>query len=110
MNDIEVDIPTQPIPQAVDTARRALYRLLNAEPEDIADDLAVIEALAILEDVHPPYPPAPADDVAWSLDEALPIARAALKQAVQDAGTVPDAVRFAMASRELFSIGPRATP
>lgn len=105
-----MDIPTQPIPPVVDTARRALYRILNAGPEDIADDLAVIEALAILEDVRPPYPPAPADDVAWTLDEALPVARAALAEAVADAGSVPDAMRFAMVSRELGSIGPREAP
>ena len=110
MNDIEVDIPTQPIPPALDTARRALYRVLNAPPEDIADDLAVIEALALLENIHPPYPPAPADDVAWTLDEALPIARAALAQAIQHAGSVPDAVRLGLAARELGSIGPRETP
>lgn len=110
MNDIEVDIPTQPIPPAIEAARRALHRILNAGSEDIADDLAVIEALAILEDVQPPYPPAPADDVACTLDEALPVARAALALAVQDAASIPEALRFALASRELAMIGPRQAP
>lgn len=105
MNDIE--IPTQPIPPAIDTARRALYRVLNGDAEDIVDDLAVIDALAILEDIHPPYPPAPVDDVAWTLDEALPVARAALEQAVEHAGSIQETLRFAMASRELRSVGLR---
>ena len=107
MNDIE--IPTQSIPPAIDTARRALYRILNGKPEDIADDLTVIDALAILEDVHPPYPPAPADDVVWTLDEGLPVARAALQQAVEHGGSIQETLRFAMASRELRSVAPRAT-
>lgn len=108
MTDIE--IPTQPIPAAIDTARRALYRILNGEPEDVVDDLAVIEALAILEDVRPPYPPPPPDDVAWTLDEGLPVARAALAEAVETSRYVQEALRVALASRELPTAAPLGEP
>jgi hypothetical protein len=62
MTDSADLIPTTPIPSALDAARHALAGGLDADPAPGDFDparLTVAEALAVLSDVTPPYPPLP---------------------------------------------------
>lgn len=95
------EIVSTAVPTAIAEARAAMIRMLRAAPEDLVSDLCVVEALAILEDVYPPYPPPPPDDVAWTLDEGVRVARDALRRAIDESRSAAEAVRCAHASRTL---------
>lgn len=98
-------------PQPVQRARLAMARLeahLAAVIDPMAPDpelTSVAFAFMALEDVHPPYPPLPADlepsaDAAADLDAAI----AALGAAGETAASVVDILRYAYAIRDLREI------
>lgn len=98
-------------PEPVQRARLAMARL-EAHLAQVIDPMApdfeltsVAFAFMALEDVHPPYPPLPADlepsaDAAADLDAAI----AALGAAGEEATSAVDILRFAYTIRDLREI------
>ncbi|WP_088319472.1 hypothetical protein [Kineosporia sp. R_H_3] len=90
-------IPMTSVPPSIDAARRVLAAALDSDlPADCidADRFTVAEALAVLDDVTPPYPPVPLQ---------TPIdARAARRQALGHLETALDEVSSV---RDLTRIG-----
>jgi hypothetical protein len=84
---------TTRIPAPVDAARRVLTAVLAADPIP-EDALVVSEALAVLLDVHPPYPPLGAEDDPTEPEAGLPVAFALLGQALDEAGDIPSVCRY----------------
>jgi hypothetical protein len=82
-----------PIPEPVDAARRVLTAVLAADPA-MEDALAISEALTVLLDVHPPYPPLGLEDDPTEPEQGLPAAAALLGKAIEQAGTVADLCRY----------------
>jgi hypothetical protein len=96
-------IVTQAEPPQVATATLALARVLAGDlPVDTR--LAVAGALAVLNDVHPPYPPHPEVldplDVVTGVGDAL----AALHAFLAESGGVADVIRAGLAARELTAV------
>ena len=92
---------TTPIHDDISRARHGLIRMLGNSTDDLEDQLTVIEALAVLEDVNPPYPPPGECGDPWAVAEGLPAVLAALTSAIEAAPTAAEATRAAHASRIL---------
>lgn len=91
---------TQPIPAHIDSARTALAGVLAGEP-DVDVSLAASLALALLDDVRPPYPP-----LFYPLDgqdagDGIAAARRALARALGETRTVEESSRIGRAGAEL---------
>jgi len=84
---------TTPVPAPVDAAHRVLSAVLAAGPAP-DDAAAVSEALGVLLDVHPPYPPLGAEDDPTEPDVGIPAALALLDQAVATAADIPSLCRY----------------
>jgi hypothetical protein len=84
---------TTPIPESVDHARRVLTAVLAAGAA-VEDALAVSEALAVLIDVRPPYPPLGLEDDPTEPEVGIPAALGLLGQAVAAAGSIPERCRY----------------
>lgn len=82
-----------PIPAAVDAARRVLTAVLAADPA-VDDALAVSEALAVLVDVHPPYPPLGLEDDPTEPEDGIPAAMRLLGEAIDAASDIPSLCRY----------------
>jgi predicted ATPase len=99
---------TPPIPPTVDNARRVLTAILAADP--VADDAAAVtEALDVLIDVHPPYPPLGLEDDPTEPETGIPVVLALLDQAIATAGLIPELCRYGEAVA-LLRRAPSATP
>ncbi|HEY6798064.1 MAG TPA: hypothetical protein VI248_25590 [Kineosporiaceae bacterium] len=84
---------TTPVPRPVEDARRVLTAVLAADPTP-EDALAVSEALAVLVDVHPPYPPLGLEDDPTEPDIGIAAALALLEQAITTATDIPSLCRY----------------
>ena len=86
------EVATQPIPAVVAAVRRILIAMLDAEP-GIEHALSLTEALDLLLDVDPPFPPLGTDD---DLSEVVgvPSALAALDVAADAATNVRELSRY----------------
>jgi hypothetical protein len=84
---------TTPIPEPVDHARRVLTAVLAASPA-VDDALAVSEALAVLIDVHPPYPPLGLEDDPTEPVIGIPTALGLIDQAITAAASIPERCRY----------------
>ena len=82
-----------PIPPPVDDARRILTAVLAADPA-VEDALAVSEALEVLLDVLPPYPPLGLEDDPTEPEDGIPAALALLGEAVTVADGIPSLCRY----------------
>jgi len=102
MTDTTRPVPTQPEPAGVAAARRGLAALLRA-PLSIDDELAATEALSVMSDVAPPYPPM-ATPVAtpFGVDALFAEVQGSLSAAVAAASTVEEALRCSQAARILL--------
>jgi hypothetical protein len=102
---MSIEIPTQPIPDDVAEACAWLSAVerFTAGPLDVRlhDRLAAGDALNILCDVRPPYPPIDTTKPALSLAEATPAAVAALERTIDAGGTPELKLRAARALRLL---------
>ena len=85
--------PTTPIPAPVDAARRVLAAVLAAEPAP-KDALAVSEALAVLVDVHPPYPPLTQEANPEDPEDGVNAAMEMLREAIETATDIPALCRY----------------
>jgi len=99
-------ITTQPEPLRLGRAAQALDAVLAGDL-DVETRLAVGAALAVLADVHPPYPPLPEPAQPVPAAEGIALAVAELAAAVEHAGSVEEAIRAGLAARELRRIGAR---
>jgi hypothetical protein len=84
---------TTPIPAPVDRARCLLTAVLAASPA-VEDAWAVSEALAVLVDVHPPYPPLGLEDDPTEPEDGIPAVIGLLGDAVQTAPDIPAMCRY----------------
>ena len=103
-------ILTQPEPLHLGRAAAALEAVLTSGPDmglDAATTLAVVGALATLDDVHPPYPPRPEPTQPLPADEGIALALDELAQAITHADTVERAVLAGLAARELRHLDAR---
>jgi len=99
MPDTTRPVPTQPEPAGVAAARRGLSALLRA-PLSIDDELAAAEALSVLSDVAPPYPPMAAPlATPIGVDALFAEVQGSLSAAVAAASTVEEALRCSQAAR-----------
>jgi hypothetical protein len=98
-------IPTTPSSPAVEAASITLTEVL-AGRLDIEHKLAVAEALAILSEVTPPYPPLPPASRVAPPSEGIPRALAFLREAIEHARSTEEAGRCAMAARALLELDP----
>jgi len=82
-----------PVPEPVKAARRILTAVLAADP--VAEDaIAIREALDVLVDVHPPYPPLGLEDDPTEPDVGIPAALHQLGQAIDAATDIPALCRY----------------
>jgi hypothetical protein len=81
---------------AIEEASLALAAVLAGDPP-IDDALAVSEALAVLSDVTPPYPPFPSSVPPRPLGDGLVLASAHLAKAIDAATDVEERLRCARA-------------
>ena len=103
-------ILTQPEPLHLGRAATALEAVLAGGPDmglDDATTLAVVGALATLDDVHPPYPPRPEPTQPLPADEGIALALDELAQAITHADTVEHAIIAGLAARELRHLDAR---
>lgn len=102
-------IETQPVPEHVGAACDALAGVLVGEPADVETRLVVAEALSILGDVTPPYPPLtyPAAGVAPA--QGVEAAVASLERAAAAAESVGQTIRIGRAGHELRLLLQRGT-
>jgi hypothetical protein len=93
-------IAMTPVPPSIDAARRVLAAALDSDlPADgiDADRFTVAEALAVLDDVTPPYPPVPPQtpiDAGAARRQAL----GHLETALDEASSVRDLTRIGLAA------------
>lgn len=85
---------TTPIPAGVEDARRVLSAVLDAGPV-LGQALLISEALEVLLDVHPPYPPLGCADDPTEPELGIRTALGHLDRAVADAVSVRDLSRYA---------------
>lgn len=102
-------VPDNPIPTSTRTAEiegasRTLAAVLVGHPT-LEAQLAVAEALAILSDVTPPYPPLPYPEPGQELDEGVAAAAAHLDAAMLTSTSVEEILRCAHARRVLAESG-----
>lgn len=86
-----------PLPAGIDAARRVLTAVLQAGPA-LDDALLISQALAVLLDVDPPYPPLGLEDDPAEPDAGIPAALAHLDDAAAAAESVADLCRYAPAA------------
>jgi hypothetical protein len=86
-----------PISPSLDAARRALAAVLDATHVDHRTRLAAAEALAVLSEVRPPYPPATGSG-AGTPEVLLADALARLETAIGEAGSIDELTRIATAA------------
>lgn len=98
------EVPTQPIPAAVAEVRRILTATLDAEP-GIEHTLALTEALDLLLDVDPPFPPPGTEDDSLEII-GVASALAALDAAVDAATTVRELSRYTTVAMLLQRLEP----
>ena len=93
---------TTPVPPSVDAARRLLAAALDsAPPADRAHDadrFVVAEALAVLDDVTPPYPPVTPAPGLVAASDARREALALLETALDEVSSVRDLTRIGLAA------------
>ena len=93
---------TTPVPPSVDAARRLLAAALDSErPADRAHDVdrfVVAEALAVLDDVTPPYPPVTPEPGHVAASDARREALAHLETALDEVSSVRDLTRIGLAA------------
>ena len=94
---------TQPVPIHIDAARTALDGVLAGEPE-VDVSLAVGLALALLDDVRPPYPPLVSLSIALDAGNGITGAQRALARALREARTVEESSRIGRAGAELAGL------
>ena len=97
---------SQPEPPHIARASAALAAVLAGHP-DLDTQLAAGTALAILGDVHPPYPPLPEPEAALPAARGIATALAELSRAIAASGTPEEAVRVGLAARELRELETR---
>ncbi len=100
------EIQTQPEPEYIARAGDLIEAVLAGEI-DIQARLALGAALAILCDVHPPYPPRPEPATTLDLPTGIRLALQTLNAAKYSAPTVADAIRAGLAARELQQLRDR---
>jgi hypothetical protein len=105
MNEIS-SIPTQPEPEHLAHTGDVLEAILLGEL-DLDARLSVGAALATLYDVFPPYNPRPAATESIDLRTGIRQALDALGSAVDEAGSVQEAVRAGRTARELRDLQDR---
>jgi hypothetical protein len=98
-------VQTQPEPEHIAHATLTLAGVLAGDL-DVDTSLAVGSAVAILSDVHPPYPPHPARVDAIPLERGIGDALASLALAVEHSDSIPEVLRIAFAARELRLLRP----
>ncbi len=93
---------TTPVPPSVDAARRLLAAVLDsAPPADLAHDadrFVIAEALAVLDDVTPPYPPVTPVPGQVAASDARREALAHLETALDEVSSVRDLTRIGLAA------------
>ena len=94
---------TQPVPAHIDSARTALAGVLTGEPE-VDVSLAVSLALALLDDVRPPYPPLFYPSDGQDAGDGIADAQRALALALRGARTVEESSRIGRAGAELVGL------
>jgi len=102
-------VRTQPMPPAIDAARRALTAVLEAGPA-VEDAVTITEALHLLLDVEPPYPPLGLEDDPTEPDVGIPAALTHLDHAAQAATSVRDLTRYAVIALLLQQASGAVTP
>lgn len=97
-------IATSDVPPAVDAARRVLAAALDADLPSAhdrgldVDRLTVAEAVAVLDDVTPPYPPLPDRLTPVAADDARRQALAHLEAALDEVTSIRDLTRIGLAA------------
>ena len=93
---------TSPVPPSVDAARRLLAAALDSAPPadrtHDADRFVVAEALAVLDDVTPPYPPVTPAPGQVAASDARREALAHLETALDEVSSVRDLTRIGLAA------------
>ncbi len=97
------DALTQNEPALIAEATIALARVLAGDL-DLHTRLTVAGALCTLSDVHPPYPPHPADVAPLDPEEGLTRAFEALTQHAGQALPLPQLVRLTLVARDLHDL------
>jgi len=97
------NIATQPVPEHIAVARSALVSLHAAHP-DVDVSLAASLALALLDNVQPPYPPPEPSVEPVNLTAGLAAARRTLARAAREAITVAESLRIGRAGAELVGV------
>lgn len=90
---VPLPVVTQPMPAGVEAARRVLTAVLEAGPA-IEEAVTVTEALDVLLDVDPPYPPLGCQDDPTEPDVGIPAALAHLDEAAAAATSVREIARY----------------
>ena len=98
-------IESQPEPEHLARASAALVAVLAGDA-DLLTRLAVGAALAILGDVHPPYPPLPDPDAPLPAGPGIATALAHLNLALAETSSPQEAIRIGLAGRRLHEIDP----
>jgi hypothetical protein len=86
-----------PISPSLDAARHALAAVLDGGDANDRDRLAAAEALAVLSEVRPPYPPTVSGEAGWP-HVLLADALARLEAAIGEAGSIDELTRIATAA------------
>jgi len=105
----DAQVLTQPMPPAIDAARRVLTAVLEAGPA-VEDAVTITEALDLLLDVDPPYPPLGLEDDPTDPDVGIPAALAHLDDAAQAATSVRELTRYAVVALLLQQATGAVTP
>ncbi len=93
----------QPVPAHIDSARTALAGVLTGKPE-VDVSLAVSLALALLDDVRPPYPPLFYPSDGQDAGDGIADAQRALARALGETRTVEESSRIGRAGTELAGL------
>lgn len=97
-------IPTQPRSENLNAASLALLAVIEGtEPGE--QRRAAGAALAILNSVHPPYPPLDDPVGLPTAEDGLALAAAHLDDAIEEATSAQEAVRIGFALRRLQEVG-----
>lgn len=102
-------IPTQPRSENLNAASLALLAVIEGtEPGE--QRRAAGAALAILNSVHPPYPPLDDSSGLPAAGDGLTLAAAHLDAAIEEATSAQEAVRIGFALRRLQELAEASTP
>lgn len=100
-------IETQPVPEHIAAACEELAAVLVGEPADVETRLVVAEALSVLGDVTPPYPPLTYPATGSAPAQGVAAALTSLDRAVDAAADVDEATRIGRAGHELRLLAQR---